>query len=142
MGIEENKAVVREFVERLAKGDTSVIDELTTSNLVIHQIGIGSDMDREGMKQYNSNARSALDSSPTIKDMLAEGDKVLVFVTTKATHIGKWRNVASTGKNVEFSRMAIHRLEDGKIAESWTLIDRYGLYEQLGAIPPMTELGK
>jgi len=31
MSIEENKAIVNQFVEKLSKGDTSAIDEMTTS---------------------------------------------------------------------------------------------------------------
>lgn len=38
--------------------------------------------------------------------------------------------------------MGIDRLEDGRIVEMWYLLDRLGLYQQLGVVPSTPELIK
>jgi len=127
MSVEENKAVVKEFVERYSKWDTSVIDELMTSNYVMHNLGAGREGDKESFKQAQLTQRTNMpDSSTTIEDVFGEGDRVLIRVTVSGKH-------APSGKNVTFPRLTIHRLEGGKIAEMWTLVDRLGLSEQTGA---------
>ena len=46
MSAQDNKAVVSYFNERMNKGDTSVIDEVTTSKFVTHIMGTGRDLYR------------------------------------------------------------------------------------------------
>ena len=141
MGIEENKAVVRQFEERTGKGDTSALDELTTNNFVLHATGAGRDNDREAVKRNAAIVDSAAsDTSATVEDIIAEGDKVAIRVTLRYKHTGKLRNVEPTGKDVTIARFRIFRLENGKIAELWNLNDRLGQFQQMGALPPTSEL--
>ena len=42
---------------------------------------------------------------------------------------------SSTGKEVTVSGMTISRIENGKIAEEWELLDALGMLVQLGAVP-------
>ena len=143
MTVEENKAVVKKFIERMSKGDTSALDELVTGNYVFHEMGAGRDINKEALKQGVANTLAAFpDNTTTIEDMIAEGDKVSLRTTVRGTQTGKYQNIAPTGKSVTFSRFVIHRLEDGKITETWRLADRLGLYQQLGALPPTEEIGK
>jgi predicted ester cyclase len=44
-------------------------------------------------------------------------------------------NIPATGKSIEVTGMNINRIENGKIAESWGVIDILGLLQQLGVIP-------
>ncbi len=77
MGIEENKAIVKQFKERMGKGDTSILDEIATSNSILHEMGTGRDIDSETLKRVNTCAHSAfLDFSVAIDDIVAEGDIV------------------------------------------------------------------
>lgn len=42
-------------------------------------------------------------------------------------------HVAPSGRRVSFAYMDMHRIEDGRIAESWHLEDIAGLLAQVGA---------
>jgi hypothetical protein len=54
MSVEENKKVVRELIERMAKGDSSSIDELTTEGFVSHNLWIKPiDYNKAAMKRTN-----------------------------------------------------------------------------------------
>jgi len=135
MSVEKNKEVVKQYYERGSKGDTSVIDEFTTKDFVLHTMGAGRNMDREALKQFVSNRRISFpDLSETIEDMIAEGDKVSVRVTVRGTQTEQYHTIAPTGESTTTTRFTIYRLEGGKIAESWTLHDRFGMYQQLGVI--------
>jgi predicted ester cyclase len=40
-----------------------------------------------------------------------------------------------SGKQVEFTGISFYRIEEGKIAQSWSVEDQLGLMGQIGAIP-------
>jgi predicted ester cyclase len=52
-----------------------------------------------------------------------------------ATHQGNYMDIPPTGNRIEFTGMSVYRIEEGKIAESWTVEDQFGLMQQIGAIP-------
>jgi predicted ester cyclase len=90
----------------------------------------------EGARQAFSLALAAFsDFRHEIHDQLAEGDKVVTRVTGLGTHTGELLGIPATGKEVQMTGVAIHRIAEGKLAEHWALIDALGLLQQLGAIP-------
>ncbi len=40
-----------------------------------------------------------------------------------------------TGKNVRVDAISIHRMRQGKIAETWEVSDTLGFVQQLGVVP-------
>ena len=58
-------------------------------------------------------------------------DVVTVIGTLRGTHTGEVFGYPATGRSVEFSAIAVHRLEDGAIVESWQMPDRLTLVEQI-----------
>ncbi len=52
------------------------------------------------------------------------------------THRGPFMGIPPTGKTVRIDLIDIVRVEDGRIAEHWNVVDQLGLMRQLGAIPP------
>jgi predicted ester cyclase len=44
-------------------------------------------------------------------------------------------DVPPTGNRVEFTGISYYRIEEGKIAQEWTVEDQFGLMQQIGAIP-------
>jgi predicted ester cyclase len=48
-------------------------------------------------------------------------------------------NTPPTGKTVAFPLMIIYRLEGGKIAQHWMVVDMLSFMQQIGAMPePVT----
>ena len=43
------------------------------------------------------------------------------------------------GKQITVTGIAISRIADGKIAETWEEVDRLGMMQQLGVVPPLGE---
>ena len=72
------------------------------------------------------------DLTHSIGGLIASGDKVVVRVTVRGTHKGEFAGIPSTGNKIEFSFIAIVRIEDGRIVEEWQDTDMLGLMQQLG----------
>ena len=126
MSAEENKALVRREQEELWNhtGNLDAAAELFAAEQA------------EAARQEAADFRRGFpDVVSTIKDLIAEGDKVVARWTSHATHQGEYMGIPPTGKEVEFTGISLYRVEGGKIAESWDVEDGLGLMRQLGAIP-------
>jgi len=142
MGIEENKEVVKQFVQRFGKGDSSVVDELTTDNFVFHALryGGGDVTDKNYLKQTNDMGHKAFhDYTLTTYDMVAEGDKVMCISKRTGTNTGVFNGIPPTGNTVTIYRFWSFRIVNGKIADIWGMDDTLGQYQQLGVLPSIPE---
>ncbi len=74
----------------------------------------------------------------TIEDIIAEGDRVMVRVTVHGKHQGELWGLPPTGKEIFGEGIALYRVVDGSIRESWVYRDALGLFQQLGAPPLLT----
>jgi steroid delta-isomerase-like uncharacterized protein len=69
------------------------------------------------------------------EDYLAVGDKVVENWVFTGTHTGDFLGIPATGKVLQIRGLEIWRLENGKIAERWGVVDAAGVLEQLGLLP-------
>ena len=91
---------------------------------------------QDGLKALRRLVEHAFpDLKPTIRDILAEGDRVAARVGLEGTHRGDFMGVAATGRPVATEVFEIVRIEAGKIAERWVLRDRLSEFQQLGVLP-------
>ena len=116
---ENNKALVRRFLEEEAKGNFDVIDELVAPDFVDLSLMPGQEPDREGFKRSVAEINAPFsDISITIDEQVAEGEKVTTWYTGIRTHDrGPYMGVAPTGRRDTFPRVVHHRIVGGKIVE-------------------------
>ncbi len=144
MSVEENEAIVRRYVEEaFNQGNLTVIDELFAPAHINHGSIPGQPVqDREGMKRVEHATREALpDIRYEIVHLVAQDDWVAHHWTAEATHTGPFMGIPPTGRRFSASGMVFTRLQDGKIAEQWRIVDVYGMLQQLGAVPLPPERG-
>lgn len=139
--VDQNKAVVRRFVREFVNdGDESITDELFTENYVRHDAG--GKVESQGVVEFKEMLRVFRSAFPDIElvveELVAEDDIVVFRGTERGTHEGEFMGVDPTGNTFEMAGMAMHRLEKGRIAETWATWDRLAMYQQLGIEP--TEL--
>jgi DNA-binding MarR family transcriptional regulator len=79
--------------------------------------------------------RAFPDLRVTAEDVIAEGDKVVVRNSVTGTHQGEYMGVPPTGRSVTYDEIFIARFSDGRIAETWGVVDVLSQMRQLGAIP-------
>lgn len=66
-----------------------------------------------------------------IQQTVAKDDRVVVHVRGAGTHLGEFLGVAGTGRRIEWNGINIYRFEDGKVIETWQLLDVWGLMRQM-----------
>ena len=134
MSIKENKSLIRHVYELLNRREMDTSYELYAPGNVAHFTT--GDMSLTQTREFEAMFVTAFpDISFTIEDMVAEGDRVAVRVTSKGTHKGEFMGIAPTGNKIEMTNTSIYGIADGKLAEYWGTVDTLRLMQQLGAIP-------
>jgi SnoaL-like polyketide cyclase len=67
-------------------------------------------------------------------EVVVTGDRVVTYGTFTAMHLGEFKGLPPTGKQIRLSIMHIDRVENGKIVEHWGQGDALGLMQQLGIV--------
>jgi predicted ester cyclase len=125
MSAEENKDVVRRYMEEIINGaDYAVAEEIIAPDYVNHTAGGGIGTGRLGFVQGLRALHTAFpDWHVTIEELIAEGDIVVDRFTIRATHSGSANGVAATGRRVQTLGMHMWRLAGGKLVEGWYVTD-------------------
>jgi predicted ester cyclase len=134
---EENKALVRRFVNEVQSGgNIDAIDKLCAPGFVNHSAPPGMPSDCEGLKHVITLFRQAFPNSYfTIEDVVAEGDKVATRKTFYGTHQGEVMGIPPTGKQVSIDLIDIVRVAGRQVVEHWSIGDNLGMLQQLGVVP-------
>src|SRR5260370_13800295 len=136
MSIDEAALIVRQHQEVWSLGELESIPEIFASTFVGHHPGRPDWVGPNGVREAVNTIRTAFpDFSESIEDIIVDGDKVVTGFTASGTYVGVFRDLGPTGRRVAIEEIGIFRIAGGKIAEKWGLIDRLGLFEQLGAPP-------
>jgi len=139
MSLEENKAIVRRLNDAYNKNNWDLLDDLVSPDYFDHTSQL---QGLEPLKQRMKLGRLAFtDYHETIEDIIAEGDKVWVFLTYTAIHTGEWHGLAPTGNKVTATVVDIHRIVDGKVLEYWNVTNVLDFFIPMGVIE-YTEEGK
>ena len=143
MSIEENKAVVRRFIEAYNNRNLDLFYDLVAPEYVDHQ------HQQQGREDFIKLFTLAFQGFPdwyeAIEDIIAEGDKVWVRVKATGTNTGEWNlfgvSLSPTGKKVTLNMVFIWRITKGQLVEGWEVDADLGFLKQLGVIE-YTEKGK
>ncbi|HEX2625281.1 MAG TPA: ester cyclase [Candidatus Limnocylindrales bacterium] len=141
--LELNKEVARQVVERIfVKGEDGAIDELISTEFKPYTFGPmppGREGLREGMRRAHQGVS---DPEFTIHEMVAEGDKVAVRLSTSARHTGTFMGLPPTGRRYQIDEMHIFGIRDGQVVEHWHVFDKGDLMRQLTDDPAEDGGGK
>jgi len=100
---ENNKALVRRFLEAHAKGDLDTLEQMLAPDFVDHNLMPGQQPGREGYLRALTEYHGAYSHTRyVIEKQLAEGDEVVTTFAVSATHDrGEWMGLVPTGKQFE-----------------------------------------
>lgn len=122
--------------EIINKGKLDMFNDSNfTKNAVMHvkpKDAVGIDSARAYYANYLTGF-SAI--SFTIKDVFAQGDKLVKHWNFKGKHTGLFMGIPATGKPVDIDGVTLVRMENGKIAEEQDFLDNLEFMQQLGLIP-------
>jgi predicted ester cyclase len=121
------------FDELWDQWNLSTANELFTSRYQLHLSGVTAPLNRVAMPDLVKMYRAAFpDRCYIINDLIAAGNMVAARWTLNGTHRGELYGVGATGRRVQLTGLAEHRLAGRKIAETWLTFDLLDLL-QVGA---------
>lgn len=138
----ENKELVLTAFDAIRAGELDKLDETMAADYVRHcqatpDVEI---TNLEAFKEYlKREAETIPNAEITIIHLLAEDNFVAFFASYAGVQEGPMGPYPATGKRMEIDFAGVHRIEDGKIAETWVTWDNLAGLVQLGHIPPPQE---
>jgi serine phosphatase RsbU (regulator of sigma subunit)/predicted ester cyclase len=122
MSVEENKALVRRFLQAHAKGDLDTLEEMLAPEFVDHNLMPGQRSGREGYLGAFAEYQAAYSHTRyVIEKQIAEGDEVVTSFSASATHDrGEYMSLAPTGEKFKALLVLIHRIVGSKITDEWS----------------------
>jgi steroid delta-isomerase-like uncharacterized protein len=136
-----NAAAFTRFHAATNSGDLArieqAIDELVAPDAAIHA---PLPLDATGPELLKIIWAGLLNAYPDLhielEDLIAKDDRVACRQTVTATHRGEHLGIPATGRRVTYGEMFIVRFaEDGRIAETWGVVDIAAQLRQLGGAP-------
>ena len=142
MSTEENKAIVRRYVQEVVnEGKIELVDSIFASELAFHLPHFTAPLrGREILRQLIGQTRTVFpDMRMDIQDILAEADKVFTRGTFQGTYHGTplgWQSPRKIADGIMpivlIPGMTLFRIEDRKIGEVWVEENFVEVLRQLG----------
>ena len=124
MSSTQNKTISQKFIEEVFNARKSEeANNFVTPDVIYH--GMGEEV--RGLEEFKRWVAEDLSAFPdmkiTIVDNFAEGNKVAVRWTLKATHEKDFADFPATHKKFETQGVEIFHFEGNKVNEAWTISD-------------------
>src|SRR6187431_2792981 len=115
MSADANQAVVLRYFTLVNDGLSGALgEEVFALGYRLH-LDSGQDIDRHGAIGLIEAFLAAFPGlHHAIEDLIVDGDRVATRVVISGAHKGELMGIAPTGRNVAFTAMYFHRLEDGR----------------------------
>ena len=123
-------ALLDRYVAAINAHETSSFADLHVENYVQH-----SGRSPNGLAAQIENFRGIFARMPDVQaqveDRVIAGDKVVARMSFSGTHTQPLQGIAPTGRRFTLRTIDIWRIENGKFAEHWDVVDALGLQKQL-----------
>jgi steroid delta-isomerase-like uncharacterized protein len=138
--VARNKETFKRFQDAMNTCDAEFIsksiDELVEPDATIRTPLPGDATGAQVLKQvWSVLLRAFPDLKLDVKDLIGEDDKVVARIVVTGTHRGDYMGVEPTGKSIAYDEIFIFRFADGRVVETWGVVDVYAQMKQLGVIP-------
>jgi steroid delta-isomerase-like uncharacterized protein len=136
---DENKKVVQGVMDAYSARNLDLLDQFIAEDYVRHCQSTP-EVKVESLADFKAFLQADIDSTPDgeveVLHMVAEGDMVGMWAIYRGTPQGMFGPFETTGERIELDMGAVHRIVDGKIAETWVVWDNLTALMQLGVYPP------
>lgn len=123
-------SLLERYVAAINAHDTSSFPEIHTEAYIQH-----SGRSPSGLAAQIENFRGIFGRMPDVQarveDRVIAGDRVVARMSFSATHNQPLQGIAPTGRRFTLRTIDIWRVENGKFAEHWDIVDVAGLQKQL-----------
>jgi steroid delta-isomerase-like uncharacterized protein len=130
--------LVRRITDEVVNGgDLTVVPGLFAPDYVAHKAGMSLPRGPEACKMWVRQWRDAFpDYRVTIVKLFEQDGLVANVFRAEGTHEGGLMGIPPSGKTFSIIATEVHRVVDGKVAESWLADDMPRLLTDLGILAP------
>ena len=135
MSAEDNKTLVRRYLEEIYRGNYDILDEVVSPEYYA-----GRPPDSAGRTPgaryaagFDAIGRAFPDIRLSIDAIIAEDELVALHAAVQGMHLGEFRGVAAAGEQATWTATGFRRVRDGKLVEGFASWDWLSALEQLGA---------
>lgn len=130
------RIIERILHEGFAGGNTDLVDELCSPDVVEHQFGMAG-VGAEAIAKIKEGIRTVHTAFPdlhfTVEDTAVVGDTAWVRAVGRGTHTGPFFG-PPTGRPIELTVIDVARVVDGRIVEHWGVPDRFEIMVRTGKL--------
>jgi len=123
-------ALLDKYVAAVNARDTASFGDIHAENYIQH-----SGRSPNGLAAQVENFRTIFARMPDVEarveDRIIQCDKIVARMALSATHTQPMQGIAPTGRRFTLRTIDIWRVENGKLAEHWDVVDYAGLQKQL-----------
>jgi predicted ester cyclase len=128
-----NKQIVQNFIDKVWHGQNlAALPEFWTADCINHAMP---GTDNQGIASLTAYHQPFFAAFANLKveiiQQIAEGDRVVTYMSSQADHRGDLFGIPPTGKHISTVAIRIDRIQAGKIAEHWSISDLSSLIQQL-----------
>ncbi|MEO0386529.1 MAG: ester cyclase [Pseudomonadota bacterium] len=126
-------SMVERYYAAFNANDFETVSSLLAETWVGHGVqGRSEPIDEEGLRRTMMQYRQGLsDGRFEVVSVHVAEDVITVLGRITGTHTGAILGVQPTRRKVAFDGIAVHRIADGAISESWLMADRLSLLKQI-----------
>ncbi|MGI4874347.1 MAG: ester cyclase [Janthinobacterium lividum] len=134
---EAEQATIRLLYRAFSDKNPDLLDQAVTPNWQDIPLGPGQGPGPQGVKPLIRALRHAFpDLDILIHEIMGSAGRAAVRAEIRGTHQGEWFGIAPTNQQVRIALHEFHHLENGRITHTWHLEDWWGMFHQVGALPP------
>jgi len=134
-GVAEPNFPYREYIDAVYNAhNPDAIDKYFAPSVTVHSVAPEVE-GGNGTAYLKDLAKTLITAFPdlhvTVDEVVQEEKRLAARVTLEGTHKGEFAGISPTGRKVKVANFAMYRVENGKIAEVWSLTDLAQLRIQL-----------
>jgi steroid delta-isomerase-like uncharacterized protein len=133
---DKNKQIIHDLIQVVWNSQNlTALKDFWTEDCVNHAMPGTDNRGLDALQVYHQSFFTDFSAFSNVQieimQQVAEGDRVVTYITLRGKHSGSFFGIPPTGKNISMSAIRIDRMQDGKIAEHWSVGNMAGLMQQL-----------
>jgi SnoaL-like polyketide cyclase len=108
-----------------------LLDKFLHPEFTDHSLPPDLPANKEGLQLWVNATGKSFEHKTFIEDIIRENNKIVLKISMRMKHIGTWRGIEPSGKEVITTGYRYFLFSDDKVLKHWALIDGNALESQL-----------
>jgi steroid delta-isomerase-like uncharacterized protein len=126
------------FVKMVNTHNPGLVDQFEAESYVNHEALFYAEGREANRRFWHTFFAAIPDLSASMEDLVIADDRVVGRFVYRGTHTGDFMGIPASGNAVEMRSIDIWRVEDGMFAEHWDELNAMQVFQQMGALPPLS----